>query len=470
MAFTPTALTDSAKPRSTQPDPRPRARFPRAYVLLLGAVLIVLVLIALAPWEWSFIDDGNMLTILHGQQKAYGTLPGIPGDAYDWFRRDLTWGLFRPAFWVYAGTFYLLPVGPAHALRFAMLFAAVGGPMVAIARGFAGRARTAMVAWTGAAMLSNAGLYTGIWYPSLQELSGLAFVGLGLSSKRTWPRLVCWLIAAWFKSPFAWLLLAYGLLLFRRRETRLPGAIAAALAAGTVLAASVMARGGQYTSAVSYSLSNVERNLGTACGTLGGALIVVVAGLLVLRPRLELDAEPTATALLVGGAGYVVNLLVWKTDGYYSSPYVYLITAGLMLSVREFGVLDRRRLLAGLLTPVLVTGYFLAAAVHTGRSNIGTVIGLRDCVLNLPEGSVIGYNRQEAWIRLDYIVREHRPQWTGQVVMVEPNETTGFGRSGPGTHLNYVIDQPGYYAIAPALVEGPVVCRTPSANVYKVVP
>jgi hypothetical protein len=89
-------------------------------------------------------------------------------------------------------------------------------------------------------------------------------------------------------------------------------------------------------------------------------------------------------------------------------------------------------------------------------------------VLRLPDGVNVGYNRQEAWIRLDYIVREHRPGWRGRMVMVQSNQTGGVSRTGRVTHLDYFISQPGYYAVAPSLVSGPVVCRTPGAKVYRI--
>ena len=36
-----------------------------------------------------------------------------------------------------------------------------------------------------------------------------------------------------------------------------------------------------------------------------------------------------------GGFGYLANLLVWHADGYYASPYVYLISAGIVLAARD---------------------------------------------------------------------------------------------------------------------------------------
>lgn len=461
---------DGAPERRQGPHPLRilRVRLSRVRILVVAGVGLALLLVALLPWEWSFIDDGGLLTALRVQQTAHGALAGVATDVGYMYRIDLGWGLFRPAFWVYCATFYLLPVGPAHAVRVAMVVIALAGPLAVLARTITGRTRTVVLVWAGAVLLANDSLFTGVWYPSLQELSGLAFVGLGLSCRRPWPRLLYWLVAAWFKAPFSWLLLAYGLLLCRRRETRRAGILGAALGAGTLVTATAFSRGGLYTAAISYSPTTIEHNTTGALGMLGGALLAIVAGLFALRPRLDLAADPTAPALLIGGAGYLGNLLVWHTDGYYASPYVYLISAGILLAARDPVPLGGVRLAAGLAVPVLVAGYFLAVAEHTGRQNIGTVIGLRDCVLRLPESSIVGYNRQEAWIRLDFIVREHSPVWTGRIALVQPDKTIGISRSGPVSRLDYFIYQPGYYPAAPSLTSGPVVCRTPGAAVYRV--
>ena len=97
----PTELAVSA-PVSEQP-PAARRRWPRAAWLAGGVV--VLIGYGALPWEWSFIDDTGALAILHGQQGAHGTLGGILAASHVWYRVDLDWGLFRPAWWLYAGTF-----------------------------------------------------------------------------------------------------------------------------------------------------------------------------------------------------------------------------------------------------------------------------------------------------------------------------------------------------------------------------
>ncbi|WP_203921611.1 hypothetical protein [Rugosimonospora africana] len=435
-------------------------------VWLLVILVAALVASAFLPWEWSFIDDGNQITILRGDQAAHGWLGGILQDMIDMYHKDRWWGLFRPSFWVFAGTFYLLPVGPAHAVRLAMVVCAIGGPLVVAARRFTGRPRAAMLVWTLAAVVASQQFFAGIWYPSLQETSGLCFVGLGLiAQRRPVVRALCWLVAAWFKAPFSWLLLAYGLVLCRRRETRLVGAVTSLVAVATLAITAYMSHVGFYTGAMNLSRHTVRVNFDTSVGQLAVPLLVVVAGLAVMRPRIDVSGDPTALVMLLGGAGYLANLLVWKVDAYYAGPYTYLLTLAVVFAVSEVGTRSLTRLAAALAVSAVLGGYFLFDNAQYAYNRLSAVNALRDCVLRLPGSPVVGFNREEASVRLDFIVREHRPHWGGEVTWVRPDQLTG----ADGKPLRYFINQPGYEASDRSLTSGPVVCHTSEVSIYRVV-
>jgi hypothetical protein len=444
-----------AVPPATAGSRTARHRWRRPAWLAAGAAALAGV--AALPWEWSFIDDTGALEILHGQQDLYGTVRGIPHAAIGWYQLDLDWGLFRPAWWLYGAAFYVLPPGPAHAARVLMLALAVAGPLVLVAR--AGRAA---LVWAGAALAADVSLYRGLWYPSLQELSGLCFVGLGLlARRRQGPRILCFLLAAWFKTPFAWLLLAYGALLLARRGTRWWGAVCVALGAGTVVAAVDFARTGSYTAGLAFDTGHLLDNARTAAGQLAPLAVVLVAGALALRVRPRWPADPTGPALVLGGLGYLANLLPWYTGVHYASPYLYLIGAGAVLTLAPTARPAPRWWTAVGLAAAVAVG--LVAVFAGGRyiyRNAATTTGLRDCVLGLPDGSVVGYNRPEAWNRLNAIVRYHRPQARTRAALV-PNGATV-------ADLDYYIWEPEYGPGSPALRTGPVVCRTPLATVFRI--
>ncbi|NJC70106.1 hypothetical protein HC031_10345 [Planosporangium thailandense] len=455
-----------------QAAPAATPRRVRVRWVLLGVLLVVGVLAAIArlPWEWSFIDDSALLDVVNPQVRAHGPVGGFVTAAYEMYRIDLTWGLFRPAYWLYVAGFYQLPVGVAHAIRVAMLVTVFVGAVSAVVDRASGQRRAVLTAWTLLAVAANGALFMGIWYPSLQELSALCFVGLGLvARRRPWLLFACWLVAAWFKSPFAWLLLAHGLLLCRRRSERVVGVVMTVSAVATLGGAAVLARTGQYTTAgTQLSLKVMHAHADTALGLLGAPALVVLAGALVFGSRLDRGRDPLAWSLLAGGAGYLVNLLPWRTDAHYASPYLFLVTVGALVALRDVDGLAPRRALAGLVVPLLLSGAVVSDTALNGWSTLTNVTGLRDCVRGLPARSVVGFNRAEAWARLDAIVRAHDPGWTGRVVLVPDGQTAGQVGAERVDRIDYYIHQASYGPGTPALMAGAVVCRTRQSTVYRV--
>ncbi len=467
-----TELVTTAPPTAAPRVPDRRA----AYGWLAGGAAL-LVGYALLPWEWSFIDDPRLVDTLRAEQHAHGWLLGTVAAIGSAYRFDAAWGLFRPSWWVYASVFYLLPPGPAHAVRLLMYAIALAGPLAVLTRGRAGRFRWALVGWGVAVVLANGSLYRGLWYTSLQELSGLCFVACGLPTRRRWLRVLLWLVAAWFKSPFAWLLVGYGALLLIRRGSRRTGALSVALGAGTLAAAAVFARTGSYTSALSFAPAHLATNARVAA-----VALLPVAGVLVVG-AIAVGARPTRAALaaagvegpalLLGGAGYLANLLPWDTGAHYAAAYVYLIGVGAALTLapaaRPVAAEGRRRIAAGLLAVALALGVaVLASGSRYVWQNAATTTGLRDCVLGLPDGALVGYNRPEAWDRLNAIVHEHRPGSRTAVILFHDGSTVGVSNTQTFRHADYYIWEPAYGAGTPALRAGPVVCRTALATVYRV--
>jgi hypothetical protein len=466
----------------------PTASTARRRLLVAAVVAVVLaaavVGFGLLPWEWSFIDDGGLMTYSAAARETHGPVAGTWTYIETGWRYDFQWGLFRPVFWVWVPLFYLLPVGAAHAVRAGMLLAAVGGAVLAVSREFAGRQRWVMAVWTGVAVLAEASIYAGLYYPSIQELSGLCLIGLGLLVRRR-PvlRLLAWTAAAWFKAPFAWLLLAYGLLLLWRRRERALGLAYTVLGAGTLVVLAGVARTGSYAQDhLSLTRHTLVLNLSMACGAGKTALVVVLLGAVLVGARFGLGGwrrpaagepagpDPLAAAVLLGGLGYLANLVFWRTNSYYASGYLYLLTVGTLLAVRQIATLRATRLVAALLVPALVAAPTVRAGIRETWRHNQMVVGLRDCVLGLPGAPTVGYNRPEAWQRLDFIAHRADPAWPGRVVRVANGATTSTGVEPAADHVDYYIWEPGYGPGTPALMTGAVVCTVPYATVYRVAP
>lgn len=463
------APTDEAP--AGAPDPTARRRTWWGLLILAGVAGFVVV--SLLPWEWSFIDDGNLVGNLHAAQASYGPVGGVFATAYRAYLFDVTsWGLFRPAYWLWQAVFYLLPVGPAHAVRVVMLACAAAGPVLALRRRWTGPRRRAATAWAAAAVLVDGSLWFGLWYPSLQELDGLCFVGLGLAAGRRRPllRLACFLVAAWFKAPFGWLLLAYGLLLLIIERRPWYGIPATVLGAGTLLAATLLARDGSYTSEMVFDTDHLISSATSIAYACGPAALVVLLGAIGLGgpARREGGGDALPVALLLGGLGYAANLLPWHVGGYYPAPVVYLLTGGAVLlwanrvgpSPAEPAASARSRAAVAvtLASTAVLTLTLLISPLKGGWDTMRDVSGLRDCVLRLPPGAIVGFNGGEGDLRLTQIVTMHEPSWHGRIVWVDLDH--------PSRWVRYYVQPRG--TAAPAALLGTAVCGTPSYVVHAV--
>jgi hypothetical protein len=355
------------------------------------------------------------------------------------------------------------------------------------------------MAWSAAAVLVDGSLWFGLWYPSLQELDGLCFVGLGLAAGRRRPllRLACFLVAAWFKAPFGWLLLAYGLLLLIIERRPWYGIPATVLGAGTLLAATLLARDGSYTSEMVFTTGHLVSSATSLAYACGPAALVVLVGAIGLsgpagsRPagsgpdgeagrlvdpdgRRQWGGDALPAALALGGLGYAGNLLPWHVGGYYPAPAVYLLTAGAVLMVANragrspvpaapvgavpVGVRGRAGVAVTVVASAVLAVALLVSPLRGGWDTMADVSGLRDCVLRLPAGAVIGFNGGEGDLRLTQIVTMHEPSWHGKVVWVDLDH--------PSRWMGYYVEPRG--AAAPANLLGTTVCQTPSYVVHAV--
>lgn len=407
---------------------------------------------ALAPAEWSFVDDAGMKTSLLDYIHADGVVGGVAAQISHLFTVDRSWGLFRPFYWVYGGIFYLLNPSAAHALRMLMFAAAViipSGLVYRRARQRGGRAPVLAV-WTLLVLLANPTLYEGLTLNSLQELSGLSLVALGiLVERRSWPRSLIWLGAAWLKAPFAWLLLGWGVvLLVRHRERRL-GAATVIAALATLGAATYFARTGTYTHALSFTVGTFRASMTDLASSAKVAVAVLVVGVIGLRvsPARLVPGDPTALAVGIGAVGYLVNMLPWGLGSYYASPVIWMASTACLLAVANAEP-SRPWALARLATATTVATLVVAATL-AGRTTVKTLsqefdrsaslLGIAQWAQAHPTAT-IGVNAQEATVRLPEVVRTHDVAWRGDVVYVPPG------------HL--VRDRLDYYIVLPDQGDG----------------
>lgn len=428
-----------------------------------GAALMAVMLLgwSLLPWEWSTIDDPGFVLGMQALREQHGA--GAPFAMFwNQLQGDLAWGLFRPSYWAYPALVYVLPIGLAHVLRLAMVIVAIGGPLIALHR--RGVRGTPLV--FSAALLIAAGhaLYTGLVFVSFQELSGVAFVGLGLALPSARWRTANWLVAAWFKSPFAWLLLGDAVLLWRSGRRR-HAMVSLGLGVLTLGAAFWFSRGGAYTAAASLdygALWRVQQNLPKLLEPQSATILVaLVWWLLWTGSRLKLRSA--AIVIGIGWAGYVVLMLPWGVTSYYLGPMDYLLGVFFVFALGHprRGV-PRWHLVAGLSVPIILAGLLLVTNAGEALRWNATLKAITTCITTQPAPRVlvspdIGI---EAPDRMEQNAMIASPGWSGTVELAE-----GSGQDSVGQADFYVAfdDDPGVPDIAP-------VCVAPAARIYGLSP
>lgn len=418
------------------------------------------------PWAWSTIDDPGHALALRSSVEALGPLEGTWTRFREMFYIDLEWGLFRPVYWLYAAAFYWLPSSLAHGLRLLMLVVAVVGPAVYFARTSRDRDRRIFTVLLVVAGCSTVTL--GLFFVSLQELSGVAFVGIGLLARGRLPRILAWTAAAWFKVPFAWLLVGYSLVLWRQGARR-DAIVSAGAGFGSLAMAVVMARNGSYTADYALNPIVMWENIPKLLEYRNAYLLVMFiwwAALAGRRLNVSNDTLLFGTAL----AGYTLQMLPWGVTAYYGGPISYFLALTLVTLVGEGVAQPRWRRVVALAMPVGLAILLMAWPVRQVLQSNTVVRGLSDCLTQLPGsrtalGGDLVYvtSSPEAPIRILENVRLGDPAWPGEMSLYDP--LTWNAEKSTFTHFAAV----GPMGI-PEGRDGVAVCEAGIATLYELVP
>ena len=443
------------------------SRRPRITTLLaaaaIGLAVLTLVIVWLrTEWAWSPVDDAGHVLALQERMEEHGALGGMWAYATDMFGIDQSGGLFRPSYWAYPSLFYLLPVTAAHLLRLLMVLLVIAGPVVHFRR----TGLTGSRLWMATLLLVAAAssLYIGLFLVSLQELSAMAFISLGLLLPNRWARLVLWTVAAWFKAPFAWLLIGQAVADWRRGNRRL--AIAnGLLGSGTLALAVLMARSGSYTARYGFDPFAIWSNMQRLIEPMNALLLFSVLWWLFFTQTAPKRSNDTIV-FGIGWAGYTVQLLPWGVTAYYMGPISFLF--GLTIASTLAG--DRIRLrtaVLGVTVPALVALILVITPLRQGFQINGAMATLQACLVERPDttsilqGNVIYVTTsEEAPIRLVQNLQIEDSTWKGSVTL---GETTPEGRLPEG--VQFLLNA------GPALDPPPGamtrVCGTMWAQVYE---
>ena len=396
----------------------------RRRIALIAGLLVAAVALALLwsriPWEWSTIDDPGFALLLR-DLIGQGALVGLPiAVFFEMLAIDLDWGLFRPSYWLYPLT-YLLPVSWMHVLRLVMLVVAIAGPLVALRRQKSASWSTVIAA--GALMvLASTALTRGLFFLSLQELSGAAFAGLGLMTNRRSVRTIMWLVAAWFKIPFAWLLIGHALVLWRSGAKR-AAVVNGILGLGSLVVAAVFSLNGNYTTrylrpTIWGNIDAIFNNIQHLFGVLGGLLMFSALLWLVLSAT-RLLPSPTAIAVGIGFLGYTLHMSLWEMSGYYFGPILYLGGAFIALALTNPHLPLWPRVTAGWASLWILAVIPFSGSLLQGIETNQVVRDIRQCVQQYPDktwlmtGQYLNVFTDEGSLRIMQSAQLKDPQWTG---------------------------------------------------------
>ena len=436
----------------------------------LPLTLLVVALIAISawwvrvPWTWSPVDDAGHVRAVSELVRAQGFLSGFVSYTGQQFQIDLDWGLFRPSYWAYPSFIYSLSAEFAHVIRLFMAFVAIGGPLVYFRR--TGIRGSQFMFASALLLAAGSSLYIGLFLISLQELSGAAFVGLGLALRNRWLRFIAWTIAAWFKAPFAWLLIGQAIVDWRRGRRAL-AITNGAIGAGTLGIAALLAQNGSYTKSYGFDPFMIWHNLQVLLEPMNSLLLVaLVWWLLITRTRLNFGLS--SLGFLVGWLGYTAQLLPWFVSAYYMGPISYLFGIFLISTLPTHALhLKKSRSAIALSAPITIAAILVSSPLILGFQIQNAMKTFQDCLIDRPgttsilQGNLVYLTSSpEGPIRLQQNLRLLDPNWTGEVTLRDPV----LGEEiDPSVDLILNVGPPLSVTQRPLALE----CSGPNAQVYR---
>jgi hypothetical protein len=393
----------------------------------LGLGLVIVVIWLSIPWSWSTIDDAGFAAGWASAKRDGQTLPYGIEQVVASFQSDIAWGLFRPSYWLYPSLVYWTPIEIVHLIRLLMFGAAVAGPVFLLQRRGLDR-RTLVMA---ALVIVSAGslLTNGLFFLSLQELSGAAFVGMGLAARSHWWRIGLWVIAAWFKSPFSWLLLGEAVVQWRHGK-RLQASVSAGFGLGTLVLGALFARSGNYTARYGLDPWRILTN-GANLVEVWTTLVLVMLLWWLIVTQTSLRFTDLSLVLVIGFAGYTAQMLPWAVTGYYMGPIIYLLglfLASMLTNAPNFSLL---RSVIAFSAPVVIASYVLYLPVSQGLKMNKILGDITTCLTTEGSGdfAISGYfvyvTTEEGVLRMAQNAQLEDPDWSGSLSTADPSALPG---------------------------------------------
>lgn len=398
--------------------------------ILIGvflALAISAVWAVFRPWSWAPVDDPGFVLNMRSLVEQHGALAPLV-NSVDMMKSDFSWGLFRPAYWLYPGFMYLLPSGLAHGIRLFMLLTIIGLCIIYFHRRGVSGARLWMIVVLLIAAASQ--LITGLFIVSLQELSGMLFISLGLVCRKQPMRILFWLIAAWFKGPFAWFLIGNAVVQWRRGERK------SALASGAIGVISLgisaaFARHGSYTSSYQINVFDPQLWINASRAFQEANFLVILAfawWLLVTQSQPKWDRDLPIFA--IGWLGYFAQLSPWGFTAYYMGPITFSLGLLLCSFLVAQSQVSRKMAVIGITIPLLIAIWLVKDQLSFGLRIDSIMSSATECLSEIPSsrtalfGSVTYVTSSpEGAVRLEQLAQLENSNWQGSVLSAQDSAT-----------------------------------------------
>ncbi|MEI8262182.1 MAG: hypothetical protein WCG77_11905, partial [Actinomycetes bacterium] len=228
-----------------------------------------------------------------------------------------------------------------------------------------------------------------------------------------------WTLAAWLKAPFAWMLIANGVVAWRRGERR-AAVTSAGLGVATIAVAALWSRSGSYTSAYSLSPVGMWENIPRLLEPANVYLVVALVWWAAMTGS-RFRADSNVVLFGIGFGGYVLQLLPWGVTAYYSGPITWLWGLLLLSTLGERGVVSRARMFAAFTLPAFIAFLLVAWPLRQVLQTNAVMRGVSECLAESPNsqslltGNMTYVTGPEGPIRMMENLKLRDAQWRGDI-------------------------------------------------------
>ncbi len=444
------------------------------FFILIGLFSAIAIGAGLAvSWSWGPVDDTGQVIAMQGLIAQHGYAGGVANRVAELASGDYVGGVFRPLAWIYPALIYSLPSGLAHLIRIAMLIVIVVAPVVYVRRKSQQRNSVLLLVFM-VSLAGSATLIQGVTLLSIQEVGGAFFIAIGLLSRNKYARLLFWILAALFKGPFAWILIGFAVLHWKRGDKKF-AATSGFLGFAILLTNVLWSLGGSYSGR--YITNPLDPQLWANASKIlepVNAVLLVMILWWAISTKSKLTRNEDFIVFAVAFFGYFFQMIPWGFTAYYMGPISYFLAIMLAVTITANPETPKRLMAIGLAAPLFlmiwVVGSNISLVIRTNEIMRESTICLgqtTDAKVSIFGDALYVTSSPEGPIRMEQNTEIVFPGWRGTL----SSETNSI-ESVTSTRATHVLVIGGAipdinHDPTPACVSGPISLFRLGANSLK---